>query len=127
MTEFFLLDKDGLLEAYPVTLRAIDPVSINYGIVNREREAATYRVRAQLDGATIASTSPVRLEPGQAQQAQIELTLPEELARESTNARKVTFILYRQDEPYRSLHLWFEIEPGKKTANLNRSILTPVE
>jgi hypothetical protein len=107
MTEFFLLGRSGLAEGYPETAVVGQPLSIVYGIVNREQETILYQVRAWLtDGKMVGSTQPVELSPGEVHVSDIELLLPEYAA----DPQRVNFVLSRGDEHYRSLHLWLGVE-----------------
>jgi len=109
MTEFFLLDQDGLAEDYPETAPVGEPLVITYGIVSREKELALYQVYALKDNIVVGSSQPIRLDPGEAHEAQIELLLPAQ----ATGATRIELVLLLGSVRHRSLHLWLVAEePG---------------
>ena len=101
MTEFYLTDQSGQLEGLPEQAVAGVPLSVSYGVVNREYMAGTYQVKVMVGDQVIGGVEPFLLEAGEMKYARIGFTLP---ATADGNT-EVRFILYLGDQPYRSLRL----------------------
>jgi uncharacterized membrane protein len=105
MTEFYLLGSGGQTESYPKTGYPGGTLDVDYGIVNRENEAAAYQIKVFIQGEQVGESPSTRMDPNETQIKMIEFHLPKSIS----NLVKVEFVLYRGDVPYRFLHLWIDI------------------
>ena len=111
-TEFYVLGPGGLAENYPRETVVGQELAVMAGIINREREAASYRVEVwALDPWTgarsrVGTAGPVTLEPGETWQAPVAFGMPR-----AGDDQAVEFLLYRDggSEPYRRLELWTNV------------------
>jgi uncharacterized membrane protein len=111
MTEFYLLGRGGQTESYPKTGRPGETLAVTYGLVNRENQPASYQIKALIQGEEIGRSQPLQLAAAETQSGQIEFHLPDA----SSGPTKVDFVLYREQKPYRFLHLWINFvnpQPG---------------
>ncbi|HEY3312584.1 MAG TPA: DUF1616 domain-containing protein [Anaerolineales bacterium] len=105
MTEFYLLGPGRQTESYPKTGHPGETLDVNYGIVNRENQAAAYQIKIFIQGEQVGESPSMRMDPNETQSKMIEFHLPKSIS----NLVKVDFVLYRGDVPYRFLHLWIDI------------------
>lgn len=109
MTEFYLLDPNGLAQDFPESVSVGEPLNLSLGIVNRESETAQYKVQVLVNGILLNESEPVSLNPGEATETQIELILPDQ----EKDPSKIDFFLYREDRLYRLLHIFLNIEKAE--------------
>ncbi len=117
LTEFFLLDADGQIENFPEVAQAGEPISLQYGISNREGEPAVYQLTVMMDGQTLHKSTPLVLAPDETEVAGVTFIMPSELPATESGPRRVEFVLFRSSQPYRTLHLWFDIESPVPSAD----------
>jgi uncharacterized membrane protein len=105
-TEFYLLGRQGLLEDYPTTLRVGQPQNYNVGVVNQERRAVAYTVRAFLSGKEVGYTEQLILHHGEKWEGSIWIT-----PRADGRQQKLELGLYRgsEREVYQRLHLFTDV------------------
>lgn len=103
-TEFYVLGANGQAADYPVELKVGQQANVTLGIVNRERETATYRV--EVTGAQSAGIGPLTLDNG----AKVEEPLSFRVDK-AGEKQQIQFLLYKngQVQPYLELHLWVNI------------------
>lgn len=102
VTEFYLLNAEGRLEAYPTTLSPGQTFQVTLGIGNHEGRAESFRIHAPFVGEVpIAEVSSL----GDGGRWERKLTLE---APEGTGRTQLTFALYRSGdtEPYRLVQLF---------------------
>ncbi|MFC1976741.1 DUF1616 domain-containing protein [Chloroflexota bacterium] len=101
-TEFYVLSLNGESKDYPSRLMAGEEGEVVVGIINREGEAATYRVEVRIDGVMSSEVGAVTLEHGEKWEEAVGFT-PDRAG----DKQKVEFLLYRQaeSEVYQRLHL----------------------
>lgn len=107
MTEFYLLDSAGLAENYPLAAQNGEKLSLQYGIVNYEREPGNFEVYVQKDDAVIGMSQAFTLNPDESKEENILFQIPEDAAGKT----KIYFNLLRDHKLYRSLYLWIDIKP----------------
>ena len=76
--------------------------------MNHEDKTSNYRVEAVVNGETIGRTEAVTLDDGEMLQDEIILGWPEQGTVALGTSQKVEFTLFREEQPYRSLHLWIQ-------------------
>jgi uncharacterized membrane protein len=121
MTEFFLLNEEGLAGDYPETVHPAETLVIRYGLANGEGETVDYRVEASVEGETIGQPEAVTLSDGETIQAEMVLAWPEEGLAARPRSHRVEFTLYRGEKRYRSLHLWLDVELPEVTTSFHRT------
>jgi len=109
-TEFYMLGPEGLAESYPRQGVVGQPLKVTIGITNREGVEADYVVGAYQGEQLIGEIGPFHLVDEQNMEASL-IFIPVEAGEDV----QVQFFLFRdgQPEPYRSLLLWFKIEPAQ--------------
>ena len=112
-TEFYLLGPGGRAEAYPdlVVVGASAPVIL--GLANYEGQETAYRVETKIDGRDAYPIDGLVLEDGERWERVVSL-----VPTHAGDDQKVEFFLYRDGvgEPYRSLHLWLDVEGAQREA-----------
>ena len=105
-TEFYILDSKGGTEEYPHELKAGDEAKVLVGIVNREHQTVTYRVKINLDGITYKEIQPIVLEHKGKYEEIVSFTLDK-----TGDGRKVEFLLFngKDEEVYRSVLLLIDV------------------
>jgi len=105
-TEFYLLGPGGKAENYPkdITLGGSAPVLL--GIVNREKQPATYRFEVLTDNTTIYSKEGINLQNDEKWEGEIPVK-PLAIGEN----QKVEFYLYKDNAagPYLKLHLFVNV------------------
>lgn len=106
-TEFYVLGPGGKTEGYPRTVDVGDKFTLILGIVNHEGEEASYRLQVTTAGQLAASLDSLHLANNEKWERPLTLT-----ATQPGSNQKVEFVLYKGDSgvPYRTLHLWLDIE-----------------
>jgi uncharacterized membrane protein len=106
-TEFYVLGLGGKAEGYPRTVDVGQEFTLILGVVNREGEEVSYRVQATVGGRLAASLDILRLANKGKWEEPLTLT-----ATQPGSNQKVEFALYKGDNnvPYRTLHLWVDVE-----------------
>ncbi len=115
VTEFYILGKEGMAEAYPREAAPSEELWVTVGIHNLEREAQTYRVEVWA------------VDPWQERREQVQTAGPFTLARDETVEQRLAWTMpwhgddqmvefylvtaeQEADEPYRQLRLWLDVE-----------------
>jgi len=128
-TEFYVLGPDGKAEGYPTTLAANQTGRVLVGVVNHERDAAFYVVRASLVPVTFAPNATGVLVPQEGAPSQPlaswRLTLRDGETNETAldvraptaAAWKLQIDLEKEgvEGSYRTLHLWINAPAGAGT------------
>jgi uncharacterized membrane protein len=107
VTQFYVLGPDGRAEGYPKVIDVGDEFTLILGVVNHEEEEASYRIQATIAGRPAASLDSIHL----ANNEKWEIPLALKATQPGSNV-KVEFVLYKGNNgvPYRSLHLWLDVE-----------------
>lgn len=113
MTEFYMLGPEGLAESYPRAAAVGQEIGVTLGVVNREREARSYRVelwavdpwsegRRQL----LAQEGPLELAAGSGREWPMAWQMPW-----AGDDQVVELLLFSGAEaaPYRTLRLWLNV------------------
>lgn len=112
-TEFYALGKGGRAEDYPRQAGVGDELSVTMGIVNRERDAHTYRVEIWVadpwhagQRALVSKHGPMTLVPGQSLERPVSWHMPW-----AGDDQQVDLLLFVDDgpDPYRRLRLWLNV------------------
>lgn len=108
-TEFYILGTQGRADRYPRDVLLGEKLSVVVGIVNREHEAAVYRVQMTFEGTKVGELGPVLLDHEGKWEQQTTF-----VASRQGRDQQVEFRLYKGEgsEPYRTLHLWVSVTPG---------------
>ncbi len=113
MTEFYMLGAEGLAESFPREAAVGEDLGVTLGIMNRERDAASYRVEVwAVDPWTagrrelVAQDGPYPLAVGNGREWPIVWQMPW-----AGDDQVVDLLLFTGDatEPYRSLRLWLNV------------------
>jgi uncharacterized membrane protein len=115
-TEFYVLGPGGKAEDYPTNLKVGEEGEVIIGIVNHEYANVTYRLEVRLNGEVIDEKS-VELMHNETWESPFLFK-----ATTAGNDQKLEFLLFEnpfeksvygkedKEEPYRSLHLWVDVE-----------------
>lgn len=106
-TEFYILDTNGKADNYPTNLSVGVPEELIVGIVNHEYDFVNYTLQVGLDR-DILYLKDIGLFHNETWEQTISLT-----PYETGNNVKMEFLLfneYNYTEPYRTLHLWVDVE-----------------
>ncbi len=108
-TEFYILGPGGKAQDYPRELMVSEEATVIVGIANQEQEPTVYRVEVNIDAERVAEVGTVTLDHEEVWEQELSFAP----ARAGPN-QKVEFRLYRgeESEPYHTLHLWVDVEPG---------------
>jgi uncharacterized membrane protein len=112
-TEFYLLDSEGLSEAYPREVIAGEPVEFRFGIVNHEGIASEFKIVAVQEGEkALGAVGYITLEDGAAWEGSMTFAMPQ-----SGSGKEVEFFLERVGSPwpYRTLRVWLTVDPPEET------------
>lgn len=106
-TEFYILGMNGKAEGYPRELAVGEEGEVIVGVVNHEYQQEKYFVEVKMDDLVLPREGPIVLEHEEKWENPLSFYYPEEYEN-----LKVEFLLYREgdDQPYRSLHLWVNIQ-----------------
>ena len=114
-TEFYVLGPGGKAEAYPSLVRMGENAAVILGVVNREGQDTTYQVEVRIDGENTDSIDNLVLMDGERWEQTVVL-----IPTHAGEMQKVEFLLSKDggSEPYRSLHLWLDVEapPAEATS-----------
>lgn len=107
-TEFYVFGPEGVAENYPEELAVGKEVKVIVGIINRERETATYRVEVVIGGVKSNEVGPVTLENDMKWEG--ELSFMPGVAEDN---QKVEFFLYKNNGEsetlLKPLYLWINV------------------
>jgi uncharacterized membrane protein len=107
-TEFYILGPGGKAADYTREMTAGQEASIVVGIINRQGEAAEYRVTAAIDGRETGKMGPVRLADGEKWEEQMSF-----IADRPADNQKLEFSLYINGSPaprMGPLRLWINVK-----------------
>jgi uncharacterized membrane protein len=93
-TEFYILGPGGKAADYTREMVAGQEGSIVIGIINREREAASYRVTVEIDGRENGKMGPIRLADGEKWEEQMNF-VPDRVG----DNQKLELYLYKNNSP----------------------------
>jgi uncharacterized membrane protein len=107
-TEFYVLGPYGEAEDYPRRVLAGQLLNPIVGVINREHEDISYRIRIEAGGRQVKEITDINLSHDEKWVKRIVFALDE-----PGEDQQLQFLLYRdgQEEPYRSLHLWIDVSP----------------
>jgi len=107
LTQFYVLGPSGKAEEYPRTVDVGDKFTLILGVVNHEGEEASYQVQATMAGRLVVSLDSLQLANNEKWESPVVLT-----PTQPGSNLKVEFVLYKGDSgvPYRTLHLWLNVE-----------------
>lgn len=103
-TEFYILGPGGKAMNYPKNLTLEDTGAVLLGIRNHEGEKTDYRVAILLANETISAIEGITLEHGEGWEENVTFNT----TRVGENM-KLEFLLYKEEEPYRSLQLLLNV------------------
>lgn len=107
-TEFYVFGPEGQAENYPEELAVGEEAEVIVGIINRERETATYRVEIVIGGVKSNEAGPVTLENDMKWEKELSF-----IPGVAGDKQKVEFLLYKnndESEPYlKPLYLWINV------------------
>ncbi len=105
-TEIYIQDPGFLSQESPLNLNLNDPIYFTLGIGNNEYEQTEYKLDIRFDTLLVYSESFV-LQQGETAQKQIYFS-----ALKGGTNEKLQILLYKNadDEVYRSLHFWINVE-----------------
>jgi len=107
LTQFYVLGPSGKAEEYPRTVDVGDKFTLILGVVNHEGEEASYQVQAKMAGRLVVSLGSLQLANNEKWERPLVLT-----ATQPGSNLKLEFVLYKgdSDAPYRTLHLWLDVD-----------------
>jgi uncharacterized membrane protein len=114
-TELYILGPDGKATDYPTELKVGEEGRVIVGIVNHEREEASYKVEVWIGGEKVK----LRIGGEDRDEIMVELENGEEWREEvgfvpqkAGEKQKVEFVLYKDGEPYfeEPPYLWIDVE-----------------
>lgn len=106
-TEFYIIGPNGTASNYPTNLTVGQTGNVIIGVVNHEYATQDYRVVVKINGNNTLKNDTITLNNNQ------KVEIPFNFTAGATGQKKMEFILYKlPDEvnPYRSLHLWLNIQ-----------------
>lgn len=108
-TEFYLLGPGGKAEGYPKDITLGQGAPVLLGIVNREKQPATYSFEVLSDNTTTYSRGGISLQNDGKWEGEVPVMLPA-----IGENQKAEFYLYKDSasEPYLKLHLFVNVREG---------------
>ena len=103
-TVFYILSPGGKAADYPEELKVGEEGTVILGIINQEHETVSYRLEVKTEMFTSSETSAVVLGHGEKWERAVSFTPVK-----AGDKQKVEFVLYKEEKPYRWLHLWIEV------------------
>ncbi len=105
-TEFYVLGSQRMLADYPTDLQVGEVQDYNLGVVNHEKESATFTIQAFLGDTQAGSIGPLALADGQAWDGNIDVT-----PATTGESQKLEFRLFREPASgvYRTVHLFVDV------------------
>lgn len=112
-TEFSIIGASGSANDYPTITTPNQPIRVTASVVNRERDAHSYRIETWVvDGwnpshrLRVLQTEAIRLSPGETRRLPLSWVMPW-----PGDDQEVEFLLYADDraEPYRRLRIWLNV------------------
>jgi len=106
-TEFYVLGSEGKAADYPSELRLEEQGSVVVGIINREGEIVSYRLKVKVGGVSDGEMEPLTLAHDEKWEEIVSFT-PDRVG----DNQKVEFLLYKNEEiePYRQLQLLLDVK-----------------
>lgn len=106
-TEFYVLGLEGKAADYPSELKPEEQGRVIVGVINREREVVSYRVKVEVNGVSVSEIGPLTLAHDGKWEEMVSFT-PDSIG----NNQKVEFLLYKsgESEPYRQLRLLIDVK-----------------
>ena len=105
-TEFYLLDAAGEMADYPQKFSPDVAANVVVRIVNYEQQDVIYRLEIRSSGETIKEIVPIKLKNREKWEQKVDF-----VAVSVGENQEVEFTLFKEgdDEPYRSLRLWLNV------------------
>ncbi len=110
-TEFYILAPDGKIAGYPKELLVGKEAKVIVGVINREHERVSYRIKVRMDERKGSEIGPLVLEHDEEWEGQVSFA--PDIAGDN---QKLEFTLYKngQDEPWLApLRLWVNVKERK--------------
>ena len=106
-TEFYVLGLEGKAADYPSELKPEEQGRVIVGVINREREVVSYRVKVEVNGVSVSEIGPLTLAHDEKWEEMVSFT-PDRIG----DNQKVEFLLYKngESEPYRQLRLLIDVK-----------------
>jgi uncharacterized membrane protein len=106
-SNFYVLDANGMMMDYPVSLKLGGQTGVTLGIENHESQDTSYEIKVSYDGIETQTMGPILLSDEGKWTDEVTLT-----PTKTGNNQKVEFLLYKAGEPapYLSLHLWLNVK-----------------
>ncbi len=104
-TEFYVLGAEGKAEGYPEELTVGEAATVIVGIVNHEYGDVSYRLEITIDGKKHGEINQIVL--GQEEKWERGVFFTPVKAGKN---QKVEFVLYKNGEPCRQLHIWVNVK-----------------
>jgi uncharacterized membrane protein len=104
-TEFYVLGANGTAENYPDELSPGEITWVVVGIVNYEQEQVTYRLDLNVGENKLSEIAGIVLE----YKEKWEQEIPFALNNSAGERQKLELVLYKDNEPYRQLHLLIDV------------------
>lgn len=102
-TEFYILGPGGKASDYPTNLRVGEEREVIIGVVNHEYTNVMYQLEVKLDGEVIDERI-VDLKHNETWEYPFAVR-----AKKTGENQKLEFLLYKEGDAYRSLHLWVDV------------------
>ena len=106
-TEFYMLGLDGKVIDYPRELKVGEEGRVRVGVINREHEIVSYRLKVEIDGVSNNQIEPLELGHDEKWEEVVSF-----VPARAGDSQKVEFLLYKngEGEPYLKLHLWINVK-----------------
>ena len=106
-TEFYVLGLEGKAADYPSELKPDEQGRVIVGVINREREVVSYRVKVEVNGVSVSEIGSLTLAHDEKWEEMVSFT-PDRIG----DNQKVEFLLYKsgESEPYRQLRLLIDVK-----------------
>jgi len=105
-TEFYILGPSGKAESYPRDMKTGEEKEVILGTVNQEHRPVSYSAEVRMDGYVKKRLGPFELKNEEKREESVSFSVCE-----PHENLKVEFLLFKDGEsdPYRSLHLWVNV------------------
>ena len=102
-TEFYILNTNGTANWYPTNLSTGDAGIVNVNVVSHEHERVTYELLIKWNDSETLHSEQISLGDNETFSRDFTFTAGEQ------GTKKLEFLLYKNNETYRNLHLWVNI------------------
>ena len=106
-TEFYVSGLEGKATDYPKELKVGEQGIVIIGIINREHEMMSYRVKVKIDGVSNSEIEPIALQHNEKREIIVSFT-----PNRAGDNQEVEFLLYKNggNEPYRRVRLPIDVK-----------------